>query len=302
MKFNLDLVDSLNTEIIDEAVVSIQILLTALANDEAFSDKMMLAFGSLIDVEKVEELRQQLTAGNFEGLPKIEIRPADEINGANGAFSKDTNTIYLSREYLSQNSINPNAVANVLLEEIGHFVDAQINSSDAYGDEGAIFSALAQGVPIDEPALQALKAENDTAIITLDRQFVAIEQSEGFNALLWPLFPRWTSNTITYNFMPAIPEVYLVANLNSMFPADLVLDGAIPDPFSFKAFDNLQKLAAEEAMKLWAEVADIRFVRKEDSILQLSNYVTLGALQPVLEKFGKWSDFTNKLTNFIVST
>jgi hypothetical protein len=49
---------------------------------------------------------------------------------------------------------NPEAIAAVLLEEIGHFVDSKINFSDAPGDEGAIFSALVRGVELDKAEFQ----------------------------------------------------------------------------------------------------------------------------------------------------
>ena len=37
--------------------------------------------------------------------------------GANGAFSQQTNTIYLSREFLEQNAENLAVIASVLLED-----------------------------------------------------------------------------------------------------------------------------------------------------------------------------------------
>src|SRR5919199_523158 len=164
----------------DEATSRTRRLLNAIATDEEFLTKATLAFGDGFDTEKLEGLRQQWAAGEFEAFPAIEIRSAAEINGANGAFSADTNMIYLSREYIEQNVVNSQAIANVLLEEIGHSVDSQINVSDAPGDEGAIFSALAQGVQLDEATLQSLKVENDTATITLDGQVIQIEQADSY--------------------------------------------------------------------------------------------------------------------------
>ena len=161
---------------LDEAISTARRYLIAISSSEDFVTKVAIAFGDSIDAAKAEGLRQEWLAGNFGSLPAIEIRSAAEINGANGAFSADTNTIYLSREYIEQNGSDVSAIANVLLEEIGHSVDSRINVSDAPGDEGAIFSALAQGVQIDTPTLQALKAEDDTATITLEGQTIHIEQ------------------------------------------------------------------------------------------------------------------------------
>ncbi|HAX80914.1 MAG TPA: hypothetical protein DCY88_35025, partial [Cyanobacteria bacterium UBA11372] len=151
-------------------------LLTEFAADEEFGEKIASAFGDDLDNAGIEALRQLWKSGDFTGLPAVEIRSAADINGANGAFSADTNKIYLSGEYLALNGGDGSAIADVLLEEIGHFVDGRINISDAPGDEGAIFSALVQGVQLDEPALQALKTENDTVVLTLDGKVIQLEQ------------------------------------------------------------------------------------------------------------------------------
>lgn len=155
--------------------------LSALATDQGFTAKATLAFGSLFNTEKLEDLHQEWAASNFAGLPAIELRSNKELEGADGAFSRDTNTIYLSQEYSAQNVSNPLAITKVLLEEIGHSIDSQINLSDAAGDEGAIFSALVRGVKLAEPALQTLKVEDDTATITLDGQVIQVEQAAGYS-------------------------------------------------------------------------------------------------------------------------
>jgi hypothetical protein len=162
---------------LNEVKSTAQQYLSQIASSEDFVTKFAIAFGDSIDAAKAEGLRQEWLAGDFDSLPAIEIRSAAEINGANGAFSADTNTIYLSREYIEQNGSDVSAIANVLLEEIGHSVDSRINVTDAPGDEGAIFSALARGVQLDESTLQSLKAEDDTATITLDGQAIQIEQA-----------------------------------------------------------------------------------------------------------------------------
>lgn len=161
---------------LNEATLIVQNYLSESIIDGSLLTTVNLSFGNLFDAEKLENLRRQWATGNFEALPVIEIRPAAEINGANGAFAAVTNTIYLSQEYITQNTSYPQAITNVLLEEIGHFVDAQINASDSPGDEGAIFSALVRGETLDEGRLQQLKAEDDTATITLNGKVIQVEQ------------------------------------------------------------------------------------------------------------------------------
>ena len=107
-----------------------------------FSSKVKIAFGDNADLT---EFQTAWAAGDFSVLPKIKIIPAAEINGANGAYAAALDTIYISQEFLSQNAGNIEAVASLLVEEMGHSVDAQVNPEDSPGDEGAIFAALVRG-------------------------------------------------------------------------------------------------------------------------------------------------------------
>ena len=127
---------------------------------------------------------------DFSDIPSIEIVSRNDINGANGAFAIATGKIYLAADFISQNAQNVNAVAAVLLEEYGHFVDSRINTKDAAGDgdEGDIFARLVQGKSISQQELAVLKAEDDHVTVTLDGQVVEIEQNN-----------TNITHTITYN-------------------------------------------------------------------------------------------------------
>ena len=83
-----------------------------------------------------------------------------------GAYASSTNKIYLSNSFLA--NATTEAISAVLLEEIGHFVDAQINQTDSAGDEGAIFATLVQGYSLNAQSLTNLIAENDYATITVN--------------------------------------------------------------------------------------------------------------------------------------
>ncbi|MGL5080110.1 MAG: hypothetical protein ACRC8A_01350, partial [Microcoleaceae cyanobacterium] len=155
-----------------------QELLTTTASDElAFSTLISTVFRDSDNPAIVEQLRQAWASGDFSQLPTIDIRSAQEINGGAGAYAASTNTIYLSQEYLLQNINTPQVVAEVLLEEIGHFVDAQINSVDSQGDEGEYFSALVRGVTPSSGQLQVLQAENDAATVLLDGTWTQLENA-----------------------------------------------------------------------------------------------------------------------------
>ena len=133
----------------------------------------MLAFGDEIDVDSFKTSWQ---TGNVT-FPAIEIVSASTIDGANGAFSYQTGKIYLAEEFLLANQSDLGAIASVIVEEYGHYVDSQINSTDAPGDEGAIFAALVLGEELDEARLQELKEEDDSATVVIDGDKVAIEQA-----------------------------------------------------------------------------------------------------------------------------
>lgn len=162
---------------LDRVLTAAQDWLTRFVTTTDWSDRLTIAFGTAINLPALENLVQDWLTETFSSLPAIELRPASEINGAYGAFAAATDTIYLSQEFLTQNRDDPQAAIDVLLEEMGHAVDARINAVDSPGDEGAIFSALVQGSPLDEPSLQQLQAEDDTVVLNLDGQIVQLEQA-----------------------------------------------------------------------------------------------------------------------------
>ncbi|CAC5340380.1 MULTISPECIES: pre-peptidase C-terminal domain-containing protein [Planktothrix] len=145
------------------------------ASSPEFLSQMSIAFGDDFDVQVAQDLADSLTNGTFQTSP-IKIVSAADINGSNGAFVAETNNIYLSSEFVADNADNPEAIVSVLLEEIGHYIDSQINISDTPGDEGAIFAGVVQGKEFDVAELQALKAEDDTATVMLDGKATVIEQ------------------------------------------------------------------------------------------------------------------------------
>lgn len=202
---------------LDEATLAAHGLLSDFAASQDFMAGIIKSFGRLFDAGVVESLRQQWVEGDLGNLPGIEVRSASELNGANGAFSGDTNTIYLAREFITHNATNPQAITRVLLEEIGHSIDARINSEDTPGDEGEVFAALAQGMSLSESELQILKAENDSVAVTLDRQVIQLEQEtdytgtnlseirQGLDSLLSPL--QTALDTLVYaNNLPLVGD------------------------------------------------------------------------------------------------
>ncbi|OBQ14575.1 MAG: hypothetical protein AN482_01525, partial [Anabaena sp. LE011-02] len=161
--------------------------------DAAYTTKLETAFGSDFNQQIANSIFDKLAQEDFSGIPTIEIVNRNDINGANGAFAIATGKIYLAADFINQNAQNVNAVAAVLLEEYGHFVDSRINTKDAAGDEGDIFARLVQGKSISQQELAVFKAEDDHATVTVDGQVVEIEQN-GIN--------RITYNNDTKQFNP----------------------------------------------------------------------------------------------------
>jgi hypothetical protein len=159
------------------ALEQIELHLKDFANGEEFVANMRLAFGETFDPEAVLNLGNAWKNQDFSNIPAIIILSSSELNGANGAFAATTNTIYLSQEFVTNHQEDVASITSVILEEIGHWVDSQINTVDSLGDEGAIFADLVQGNSLDDATLVALKTEDDSGIIIIDGEVVAVEQA-----------------------------------------------------------------------------------------------------------------------------
>jgi hypothetical protein len=92
-------IQSLSANLIDALTLVNQQLL-AFTTDTEFNDKLTLTFGNAINPQSYQQL---WSSPDFNLESVIEIIPQSELNGANGAFSRDTGKIYLAQEYLEQN-------------------------------------------------------------------------------------------------------------------------------------------------------------------------------------------------------
>jgi hypothetical protein len=142
--------------------------------DANLLNKMEIAFGKDYNSLAAAAFISSWQSGDFSNLPKIEILPTETMNGANGGFASSNNTIYLSEGFLSSSTIE--SIATVIVEEIGHFVDSQINTVDAAGDEGQLFAALVEGKELTEAEIASIKAEDDTKTLANGLQIEANEE------------------------------------------------------------------------------------------------------------------------------
>jgi Ca2+-binding RTX toxin-like protein len=150
--------------------------LTEFAQSNDFASKMETAFGSQLDRSKLTEIGYRWPQRDFSELPAIEVLQNGELGTASGAYAAIGKKIYLSSNFLATASTEQ--IVAVLIEEIGHFVDGVLNTEDALGDEGALFSALVQGYTLSATEIISLKSENDLASITVNGQQVLVERAD----------------------------------------------------------------------------------------------------------------------------
>ena len=171
---------------LDKAIKGMQQNLQSLADDpEAFHAALTKSFGDNYDKGTAENIRQQTLAGDFSWMPNIKVVDASSLTDQSGrqgggtglgAYSAATNTIYISADLLTS---DPAEAISILTEEVGHSLDAMLNTTDAAGDEGDIFARIVGGEEISATELTALKAENDSGTILVDGKEVEVEYGFG---------------------------------------------------------------------------------------------------------------------------
>ncbi len=157
MSNNLSL-DFARTNVID--------VLTRFASDPSFAEKLSQVFET--------EVSSNDFLAALKTLPEIEVLSDDQLNGALGAYSKETSKIYLSETLVKG---DPKEIELVLFEEIGHYLDSVVNDTDTPGDEGELFAKTVLGEELDIATLQTLRTENDWAVINIGDNQISIEQA-----------------------------------------------------------------------------------------------------------------------------
>lgn len=129
--------------------------------------------------------------------------PIAQLN-AKGAF--DGKQIYIAEELLNTKTGNHAEAVNVLLEELGHYLDKHLHKTDAPGDEGEIFAGLVQNHPLDRSELEKLKAEKDSATLKIDGEKIVVEQNTNAILEIETALARDTgkSNSDRYTYDPNI--------------------------------------------------------------------------------------------------
>jgi len=99
------------------------------------------------------------------------LADGDAMPGAFGAFGRgldDASAIYLNREWV-EGGASASAITRVLVEEIGHYIDARINPSlDTPGDEGEVFACDVLNETLTAEDRQCISLEDDHASFVID--------------------------------------------------------------------------------------------------------------------------------------
>jgi microcystin-dependent protein len=152
----------------------VQNQLAQFATQDDFATVITTAFGDQFDLGVLQDLRQQLLAGDFRVIPQIEVLTNGELGGASGAYAAELDRIFLSSDFLA--TASDQSIAAVLLEEVGHRIDRLLNGNvDSAGDEGEIFSLLVNGANLSPERLAEMQAEDDHGVISIAGTLTSVE-------------------------------------------------------------------------------------------------------------------------------
>ncbi|MCF3615941.1 FG-GAP-like repeat-containing protein [Planktothrix agardhii 1806] len=167
--------------IIEEALTQVKDKLTEFIASPTFATDLQTVFGQSTNVQEARTLLDGLPVS--DELPQITLVSAELMNGAVGGFDSLTGTVYLADSLIDANSVmtsdtepSPHLV-NVIIEELGHWLDSQLNQVDTPGDEGEWLAALVQGDGLSASEIARLRSETDQVVVTLEDQTVILEAS-----------------------------------------------------------------------------------------------------------------------------
>jgi len=123
-----------------------------------------------------KSLRLRILAGDRLGL-ELQVVDAAGMNGARAAYANGT--VYVNGALLD-GTTSSSLLQALVLEEIGHAIEKELNPTAGYdtaGDEGELLSALALGRSLSDAERARIAMENDITTISLHGQVVVGEAS-----------------------------------------------------------------------------------------------------------------------------
>jgi hypothetical protein len=274
--------------IFSSGFASVYAQLTSFAKLENFWSLFNTVFGSSYDFATAASLRSQWQSGNFSQFPQIEVVGSEVLGKANGAYAISTNRIYLSDQFVS--SASQQSLEAVILEEFGHFVDAQVNTTDTAGDEGELFSGVVRGVSLSAAELSCIKAEDNHGIISLGGQLITIEKAAP--TILTVTTTTDQNDGVTTDGL-SLREAILIANANPNTDYEIYLTGGLT-----------YNLTADEADESEGLTGDLDISSRNNVLYIVSigtQKATINALSNSDRVFAVGSDGQLSLQNLVVT-
>jgi hypothetical protein len=165
-------------------------LLSFAADQTEFDQLMKTSFGSNVPQTRIDQLRGELLANNFQhALPPVRFIEHERLNNHMGAFSKDTNFVYISTSATAESSRRL-----TYAEEIGHFIANFLREGlgEQAGSEGDLFYLLLIRTDLSQQGKDHLMSQDDHGSITLhDGTTISVRYS------IWSTI--WGAATYVYN-------------------------------------------------------------------------------------------------------
>ena len=166
-------------------MISLQITQSQLKGykEELVAKKLARANGGITKAFETKEGWEKIlieSFGKVESLEQkeivVEVLDNAVMNGLIGAYTNDSQhgdeRIYINLEWALD--ATPEQLEAVLLEEIGHSINQQINGNEkTKGDEGAIFSSLIRNTVIQELE----KNQDDRHVLTIQGKEISVRAS-----------------------------------------------------------------------------------------------------------------------------
>jgi hypothetical protein len=139
----------------------------------AFMDILTQAYGSKCSPKEMQWLLTAAQQGRLPLPSNVVFVDSSVLGDADAAYSPENGgSVYLSEDLRA----TPDALQRVFNEEVGHHIDRLLGNRDAVGDEGLLFATgLAQGGPLAEATVKAMRQRCDHGIIAVDGTLLQVE-------------------------------------------------------------------------------------------------------------------------------
>jgi hypothetical protein len=249
--------------------LGLEAILAQFANSETYYQRLTAIFGNQYDTSKAETLRIQWQGGDFSNLPAMEVIDGEILGNARGAYAMSNNTIYLSDRFL--NTAAQETIQAVVLEEIGHYLDAQINSQDTPGDEGELFSKVLRGVNLNPSELNRILAEDDTAFISLGGKSLQVEKAEPTVLIVTTALDE-SDGSATVGTGLSLRDAILIANSNPTLDYEIRLTGGTTYELRASGFQEHNSLKGDLDIKSRTGTLVITATGAQKAIIDASNF------------------------------